>query len=114
MFYGGEALKPEESTNYSAGFSLEPLDNLTITADYFHIDVENRIGRSPQFALTPEDVAELVDRGVPGLLENVTLPSMRVRLLHHALHRLVVLDLEKGCSGTLVPGLSDWWVWHPY
>jgi iron complex outermembrane receptor protein len=66
MYFGGEALEPEESTNYSAGFSLEPLNRLTITADYFHIDVENRIGESPNFRLTPEDVEELVDRGVPG------------------------------------------------
>jgi iron complex outermembrane receptor protein len=65
-FFGGEALRPEESRNLSIGFTLEPLDNLTLTADYFRIDVDDGMGVSQNFGLSAEDVAELVALGVPG------------------------------------------------
>ena len=66
VFFGGQPLEPEESKNSSVGFSLEPLDNLTITADFFHIDVEGRIGTSRNFGISPQDVADLVAAGIPG------------------------------------------------
>lgn len=65
-FFGGKALTPEESENLSFGFSLEPLDNLTITADYFRINVDDKIALGEQFALTSADIADLVALGVPG------------------------------------------------
>ncbi|MBI1200490.1 MAG: TonB-dependent receptor [Phenylobacterium sp.] len=40
---GATPLKPEESTNYSLGFTLEPLENLAITVDAYRIDVDKRI-----------------------------------------------------------------------
>lgn len=36
-------LKEEESLSFSAGIVLNPLDNLTITLDYYNIDIEDRI-----------------------------------------------------------------------
>src|SRR5690606_39746835 len=36
-------LKEEESTNYSAGLVLTPVDRLTITLDYYAIDIDDRI-----------------------------------------------------------------------
>lgn len=36
-------LKEEESTNYSAGFVLTPVDRLTVTLDYYAIDIDDRI-----------------------------------------------------------------------
>ena len=66
QFYGGEALTPEESRNFSAGVTVQPSDNLIITADYFRIDVADRIGVGPDIFLTPEDIQDLIDQGVPG------------------------------------------------
>lgn len=40
---GGEKLKPEDSTNFSAGIVWDVTDNLSVTADYFNINVDNRI-----------------------------------------------------------------------
>lgn len=40
---GIPALKEEESQNYSFGLVLEPLDDMTITVDYYSIDIEDRI-----------------------------------------------------------------------
>lgn len=36
-------LKEEESTNYSMGVALTPVDRLTITLDYYAIDIDDRI-----------------------------------------------------------------------
>ncbi|HJQ39152.1 MAG TPA: TonB-dependent receptor [Thermoanaerobaculia bacterium] len=46
---GARDLKPEKSKNYSGGFVWQPLSNLELTADYFHIDIEDRIVYSGNF-----------------------------------------------------------------
>ncbi len=40
---GGKDLEPEEATNISIGFTTNPTDALTITMDYYKIDVDDRI-----------------------------------------------------------------------
>ncbi|MDX1499906.1 MAG: TonB-dependent receptor [Woeseiaceae bacterium] len=40
---GGKALEPEEAVNVSVGFSADLTDNLTITADWYQVDVDDRI-----------------------------------------------------------------------
>jgi iron complex outermembrane receptor protein len=46
---GAEDLKPEKSKNLSGGLVWQPLTNLEITADYFHIDIDDRIVFSGNF-----------------------------------------------------------------
>jgi iron complex outermembrane receptor protein len=58
-FYGAIPLRPEESTNISAGFVLTPIDKLLITIDGYQIKVRNRIGISQQFNVTAADIAKL-------------------------------------------------------
>ncbi|HEY5754685.1 MAG TPA: TonB-dependent receptor [Steroidobacter sp.] len=60
---GGEALEPEESQNLSFGAILE-LGSFTLTADYYIIEVDDRIAVSQDFELTPAEVAALVASGV--------------------------------------------------
>ncbi|HEX7831452.1 MAG TPA: TonB-dependent receptor [Thermoanaerobaculia bacterium] len=53
---GATDLKPEKSKNLSAGIVWQPLSNLEFTADYFHIDIDDRIvysGNFNQAALQP-------------------------------------------------------------
>jgi iron complex outermembrane recepter protein len=40
---GSRPLEPEESTNWSVGATLSVIPGLNITADYYNIDIENRI-----------------------------------------------------------------------
>lgn len=40
---GAQPLEPEESLNYSVGFTFDLIPRLSITADYYHIDINNRI-----------------------------------------------------------------------
>jgi iron complex outermembrane receptor protein len=42
-YLGAQPLKPETSTNYSAGLVLRPIDRLTATIDAYQIDINNRI-----------------------------------------------------------------------
>lgn len=46
---GADPLQPEESTNFSAGFTLTPANGLVVTLDAYQIDIEDRIVLSAQF-----------------------------------------------------------------
>jgi iron complex outermembrane receptor protein len=46
---GAQALKPETSVNFTGGITLEPLDNLVLTADYYNIQIKDRIIFSGNF-----------------------------------------------------------------
>ena len=46
---GARDLKPEKSVNYSAGLAIEPIPALSVTADYYRIDIKDRIVFSENF-----------------------------------------------------------------
>ncbi len=62
LLRGGAPLEPEESVNYTAGvvFDTGPF---TLTADYFRIDVSDRLGITSNFVLTPAEIAAVVAGG---------------------------------------------------
>ena len=60
---GAVPLTPEESTNYSAGIVIGRR-GLEVTADYFRIEVRDRIARSSERGLTQENIESLLARGV--------------------------------------------------
>jgi len=43
MEIGIPSLKEETSVNFSAGFVLQPIDSLSFTVDFYHIQIEDRI-----------------------------------------------------------------------
>ena len=59
---GAEELKPEKSFNLSAGTVLD-IGNLSVTVDYYRVQVRDRIARSAQLALTPDELAEAQSLG---------------------------------------------------
>ncbi|MEL7538907.1 MAG: TonB-dependent receptor [Pseudomonadota bacterium] len=66
VLFGGEPLDPETSVNYTLGaiFSIGAFD---ITADVFHIEVDDRLSTSQLFSindLTPQQLQDLIDAGV--------------------------------------------------
>lgn len=65
-FFGASALRPEESTNFSAGIVLTPIDRLLVTLDTYQIDVRHRIGISQQFTVTAADITQLPALGYVG------------------------------------------------
>ena len=63
---GAEPLRPEESESFSIGFVAEPLDGLRVTADFYQIDIDDRIVLSE--TLTGAAVeAFLLTQGFPGV-----------------------------------------------
>jgi iron complex outermembrane receptor protein len=63
-FYGAEPLTPEESTNASFGLVWDT-GSWQFTADWYRIEVEDRIARSADFTVTDADRAALVAAGNP-------------------------------------------------
>ena len=63
LLRGGKALQPEESTNFTFGtfFNLGDLD---VTIDYFQIEVDDRLSLTTDFALSDEEVQDLIDEGI--------------------------------------------------
>ncbi|WCT72916.1 TonB-dependent receptor [Sphingomonas naphthae] len=71
---GISSLKPEKSTNFSAGFVAHPVSRLTVTLDAYSIEIKDRIVRSSTFlgassaagAITsPSVLTALRGNGVP-------------------------------------------------
>ena len=72
-FYGGRELEPEESVSYAAGFVYNSGD-FFMTADYYNIEVTDRIAQSSQITVEPADYSALEAAGVtnPELISAVT------------------------------------------
>jgi iron complex outermembrane recepter protein len=72
-FYGGKELTPEESVSYAAGVVYQNGD-FFFTADYYNIEVTDRLAQSSQINVNPADYAALRAVGVdnPELISAVT------------------------------------------
>ncbi|WP_444994839.1 TonB-dependent receptor plug domain-containing protein [Aliikangiella sp. IMCC44359] len=51
---GGKQLAPEESENISLGLVIEPNNNLTMTLDYYRIDISDRLALTSTFDVTDD------------------------------------------------------------
>ncbi len=60
---GGGPLQPEESINYSVGTVVDS-GTFTFTADYFRIDVADRLTITRNYTLSPAEVATLLADGI--------------------------------------------------
>jgi iron complex outermembrane receptor protein len=56
---GVPALKPEKSTNFTAGFGFNPTKNFSLTVDYYKIDIKDRIILSSNITNTAAGNTEL-------------------------------------------------------
>ena len=63
MLRGGAPLEPETSVNYTLG-TVVGGGEWTVTADYFRIDVSDRIGITSNFTLGDHEIAGLLAEGV--------------------------------------------------
>ncbi|OVE73619.1 TonB-dependent receptor [bacterium B13(2017)] len=60
---GGKALEPEESIHFSTGLVME-FDKFFLTADYYRVEVTDRIGQTSALSLTSDDKAALLAQGI--------------------------------------------------
>ena len=61
---GGGQLLPEKSRNYSAGAVVEQ-GPFTLTADYFRVDIRDRVALSQEIALSEAEIDTLLAEGIP-------------------------------------------------
>jgi iron complex outermembrane receptor protein len=98
--FGGKPLTPEESVNLSFGVVLQPFSGLSVTLDAYQIDVDDRIGLSSDFELTPAQREQLVAANVP-LANELT----HVRFYTNSFDtRTRGLDLVANWQGGVGPG----------
>ena len=89
QIFGAKPLKEEKSVNISSGIAYTPVENFTITLDYFHIKITDRILLGATFADTvAQDI--LADSGIRG--------DCRCAVLHE---RAGYEDRRRGCDGRL-------------
>ncbi len=62
---GSKPLQPEESTSFTIGAVFQPLDNTSITLDYYDIKIEDRLTLFAIESLGPAEVQILADAGIP-------------------------------------------------
>ncbi len=60
---GGKPLEPETSLNTTAGLVIDT-GPFTLTADYFRVDLSNRLALSQTFTLTEDERALLISEGI--------------------------------------------------
>tara|TARA_Y100001933_G_scaffold75665_1_gene76818 strand:+ start:2150 stop:4882 length:2733 start_codon:yes stop_codon:yes gene_type:complete len=56
QFLGGEPLDAEDATNFTVGIAWDVTDNLTLTADYFEIELTDRISQTGTIDITTQPV----------------------------------------------------------
>ena len=64
MQRGGGQLQPEKSRNYSAGIVLAD-GPFTFTADFFRIDIDDRVALAQEISLTEDEIETLLAEGIP-------------------------------------------------
>ena len=69
MALGGRELEPEESENFTLGAVLALDNGLSLTVDYFRIDVDDRIALSGLYDVTDAIKQALIADGVPEAAE---------------------------------------------
>ena len=61
VYLGGSALTPEESVNFSVGMVWQIMEDLSVTADYFWINLKDRISTTGGIDITSEPPPDEVD-----------------------------------------------------
>ena len=63
---GGRELEPETSLNVTGGVIFALGEYLSLTVDYYNIQVRDRISQSADVSLTPAQAAQLEEQGIAG------------------------------------------------
>ena len=64
--FGARPLDAEDSRSFTLGLAAEPVGGLSLTLDYYRIELDDRIILSSQFAVGPDEVRQLQALAVPG------------------------------------------------
>lgn len=115
---GNENLRPEESTTYNLGVSVEPVDNLEFSLDFWSFDFDNVIAQVPADQIVFLEATggtlppgTLVSRGVTGGLSTVvTLFTNDNKIQTNGLDFSAAYTFDLDDFGTLRLGMDGTWV----
>jgi len=113
-----ENLRPEESTTFNVGASFEPIENLELSADFWHFDFDDVITRVPANQLSllnaagaPLPAGTLVERGATGgLLSVTTIFTNGSELKTNGIDFSAAYTIDGDEFGTLRLGIDGTWV----
>lgn len=102
---GAQPLETEESFNITAGLVFTPLDNLTLTVDYFNIEIDDRVALA-NLAIAPGSPEQqaLIDAGVPGanLIGSVSFFANAFDSTVEGIEVVATTQFDLGSSGYLI------------
>jgi len=96
---GSKPLRDETSFNFSGGFAVTPVENLTLTADYFNIRINHRILLGATFD-DDTTLAILADAGITGV-SGVQYFTNGLKTRTQGLDVTATLRVPTGAKGTL-------------
>jgi iron complex outermembrane receptor protein len=67
---GAVPLVPEESENYTVGMVWTPTDTTSVTLDYYHIEIDDRLALLTN-TIGPVQIAQLIAAGIPAAEANL-------------------------------------------
>ena len=128
QFLGGKQLGPEESNNYSVGFVWDIGDRLSLTADYFWINVDDRIAFTGSIDIRSEPIPPgvncpnamanpmgnlalcLQEIGVPGAadLQSVTFYTNDFETTTQGVDLVATWDFDVGSSNATLTAALNW------
>lgn len=106
-------LKPERSSSYTLGFVLEPIEQLSLTADYFYIKRENEIVPLPLDQAVPVRGAQQNGTNYPGPIIYYPTPYVNAAdSKTNGVDSELVGKLPLGRFGKLKASLGGTYVFH--
>jgi len=93
--FGASALKNEDSVSWTLGLTAMPVDGLTLTLDYFWIELTDRIVLSSDFAVGDAEVAALTAAGIANAAQIAQV-------------RFFTNDADTETSGIDIVGTYEW------
>ncbi|MDX1405493.1 MAG: TonB-dependent receptor [Woeseiaceae bacterium] len=108
--FGGVPLTDETSNQATLGIGLTPTDNLTLTVDYYFIELEDRITLSSDFTVGPAELAELIALGVPGAetIAQVSFFANDVTSETQGIDLVANYDWEWGAGNSAIAVAANW------
>jgi len=101
---GAEELTSEESQSYTLGLVYEPLDNLSVTLDYYRIEVDDRIALQAD-AVELSDVPTLEALGMSNTDANLLVGSLAGYFVNGFDSKVTGIDLAVTADFTVGEGL---------
>jgi iron complex outermembrane receptor protein len=110
LFFGSAPLDAETSTQYTLGVALTPVENLSVTVDYYSIDLDDRLILSSNFAVDAAAVTALTAAGVLGAntIAQVSFFTNDISTSTQGIDVVATYNLESGAGLTTFSVSANW------